>query len=137
MYCPSLCEPTSVPKQGPCSDVAPTAVTYAAMMKFHGNAGDADAALSVLDAMLADGISADATCWNTAISACVSVPNGCEKASAVLRRAIAAHQADVVTYNATLSVLQKAGLPAQAAALLEELCACRGSVRPNEVGVCA
>ena len=93
--------------QGLGSGVAPSAVSFAIVMKAHGDRGDAGAAVALLRTMQAAQVPIDTVCWNTAVSACAGgAAADWQLALALLEEAKRAHAADVVTFNATLGVLQ-------------------------------
>ena len=108
---------------GPASGVRPTAVSYSAALLFAGQAGEVDTALRVLRDMAADGCAPDAVAYNAAISACrADAAARWRDAAALLAAARREGKADVVTHNALLGVLDKAGQWQLASALLDEMC---------------
>jgi pentatricopeptide repeat protein len=110
--------------QGPASGVKATAVSYSATLLFCGQAGEVETALRVLDWMRDDGVAPDAISFNAAISACRSAATErWRDAAALLAAARAAGVADIVTHNALLGVLDKAGQWQVALGLLKEMCA--------------
>jgi pentatricopeptide repeat protein len=109
---------------GPAAGVKATAVSYSAALLFAGQAGEVDTALRVLDWMRSDGVAPDAVAFNAAISACRSAATErWRDAAALLSAARVAGVADIVTHNALLGVLDKAGQWQVALGLLKEMCA--------------
>ena len=109
---------------GPACGVRPTAVSYSAALLFAGQACEVGVALQILKDMSADGVAPDAVAYNAAISACrADAAARWRDAAALLSAARREGKADVVTHNAVLGVLDKAGQWQLASALLDEMCA--------------
>lgn len=104
---------------GPASAVQPSAVSFSIVLAAAGAAGDVSSALDMLASMRADGVALDTVAYNAAISACRGeAASRLDVAEALYSEAFAAGLGDVVTTNALLGVLEKAGAWERAGAVL-------------------
>mmetsp|Transcript_47997 Transcript_47997/g.153832 ORF Transcript_47997/g.153832 Transcript_47997/m.153832 type:complete len:425 (+) Transcript_47997:147-1421(+) len=125
------------PPQAPASWVEPNVVTYAAVIRYMGDAGECTAALELFGTMKADGVAPDTIAYNSAINACKGDPSRLgDRALAVLQEAVDAGLADVITYNAALGVLERAGRWQDACSSLDAMASPGAPIPPNSISFC-